>query len=142
MPFPRRGVWTLNVKTACGCYEALVYVDCPPPRFLPVHTPSGYTGPSTECCIPEDAITFEVRKLEGEIEVYAEGYPDAVLTFSEQNGYQLTLGVTAPSLRYQWIDADGNLYASGAFGAQGATQFHQIDLTCAMYALVPVEDDE
>ena len=31
VPFPKRGIWLLNIQTPCGCYQAPVYVDCPAP---------------------------------------------------------------------------------------------------------------
>lgn len=136
VPFPRRGVWTLSVKTKCGCYEAAVYVDCPGPQFLPVHDASLPIGPSTECCIPDDALTFTVTSLSPPT-IEAEGYPDATLLVNDAAAYAVRLGVIAPMVNYRWINEDGIVLATGTFGALGTTEYHDIDLTCATYALLP-----
>lgn len=133
---PARGVWTLNVQTVCGCYEAQVYLDCPPPALAGVHTPTASQGPSIECCIPEDALTFTVLSLSPPT-IEAEGYPDAGLLVDDSASYAVRLGVAAPSVSYRWINEDGVVLAEGAFGALGTTQYHDIDLTCATYALLP-----
>lgn len=37
----KRGVWTLSVKTPCGCYSALVFAEgCRPPALGALHTPA------------------------------------------------------------------------------------------------------
>lgn len=138
VPYPKRGVWKLSVQTDCGCYEAQVYVDCPPPAFAGVHTGTPNQGPSTECCIPDDALTFTVVSLSPP-EIEAEGYPDAELLVDDGAAYAVRLGVTAPSATYRWINEDGVVLATGTFGAQGTTEYHDIELTCATYALLPPE---
>ena len=139
VPYPKRGVWKLSVQTDCGCYEAQVYVDCPPPAFAGVHTGTPNQGPSTECCIPDDALTFTVVSLSPPA-IEAEGYPDAQLLIDDGAAYAVRLGVTAPSATYRWINEDGVVLATGAFGAQGTTESHDIELTCATYALLPPEN--
>ena len=136
VPFPKRGVWKLSVQTDCGCYEAPVYIDCPPPAFAGVHTATAAQGPSIECCIPEDALTFTVLSLSPPT-IEAEGYPDAGLLVDDSASYAVRLGVAAPSVSYRWINEDGVVLAEGAFGALGTTQYHDIELTCATYALLP-----
>lgn len=136
VPYPKRGVWTLSVQTDCGCYEAPVYIDCPPPAFAGVHRPTASQGPSTECCIPEDALTFTVLSLSPP-EIEAEGYPDAELLVDDGAAYAVRLGVAAPSVGYRWINEDGVVLATGTFAALGTTQYHDIELTCATYALLP-----
>lgn len=138
VPYPKRGVWTLSVQTDCGCYEAPVYIDCPPPAFAGVHRPTAAQGPSTECCIPEDALTFTVTSLSPPT-IEAEGYPDATLLINDALNYAVRLGVTAPSVSYRWINEDGVVLATGNFGAFGLTQYHDLELTCATYALLPPE---
>lgn len=144
VPFPKRGVWTLSVQTDCGCYEAPVYVDCPPPAFAGVHNPTASQGPSTECCIPEDALTFTVLSLSPP-EIEAEGYPTAALLVDDGAAYAVRLGVVAPWVNYRWINEDGVVLATGTFGPLGTTQYHDIELTCATYALIapaPAPEEE
>lgn len=138
VPYPKRGVWKLSVQTDCGCYEAQVYVDCPPPAFAGVHTGTPNQGPSIECCIPDGALTFTVVGLSPPV-IEAEGYPDAELLVDDGAAYAVRLGVTAPSATYRWINEDGVVLATGTFGAQGTTEYHDIELTCATYALLPPE---
>lgn len=138
VPYPKRGVWKLSVQTDCGCYEAQVYVDCPPPAFAGVHMGTPNQGPSIECCIPDGALTFTVVSLSPPT-IEAEGYPDAELLVDDGAAYAVRLGVTAPSATYRWINEDGVVLATGTFGAQGTTEYHNIELTCATYALLPPE---
>jgi hypothetical protein len=51
----KRGVWTLNVKTSCGCFNATVFLDlCRAPGFVPTHTPTPGVGTEVQvCCDPE-----------------------------------------------------------------------------------------
>ena len=140
VPFPKRGIWRLNIQTPCGCYEAPVYVDCPAPAFVATHTPTLVNGPSTECCVPEDALTFTVTSL-GPPTLEAEGYPDAVLLMDDSAAYAVRLGVVAPTLGYRWVNESGVTLATGTFGALGTTEYHDIDITCATYALLPPEED-
>lgn len=140
VPYPKRGVWSLSLQTDCGCYEALVHVDCQPPAFAGVHTQTPFVGPSTECCIPEDALTFTVTNLSPPT-IEAEGYPDAELLVNDAASFAIRLGVTAPSVGYTWIDSDGAVLATGTFGSQGTTQYHEIDLSCTTYALIPPEQE-
>jgi hypothetical protein len=140
VPFPKRGVWMLTVQTDCGCYEAPVYIDCPPPAFAGVHEGT-LTEASTECCIPEDALTFTVTSLSPP-KIDTEGYPDSELLIDDGLAYAVRLGVTAPSVTYRWIDEDGIVLATGTYGALGTTEYHDLDLICATYALLPpVEPD-
>ena len=142
VPFPKRGVWKLSVQTDCGCYEAPVYVDCPPPAFQSVHTGTPNQGPSIECCIPDDALTFTVTSLSPPT-IEAEGYPDAQLLVDDGATYAVHLGVTAPWVGYSWINEDGIVLATGTFAALGTTQYHDIELTCATYALIqPAPEEE
>ena len=144
VPYPKRGVWKLSVQTDCGCYEAPVYVDCPPPALAGVHTATSNQGPSIECCIPEDAITFTVLSLSPPT-IEAEGYPTAALLVDDGAAYAVRLGVTAPWVGYQWINEDGFVLATGTFGPLGTTQYHDIELTCATYALIapaPAPEEE
>lgn len=136
VPAPARGVWTLIVTTPCGCFTAPVYTDCPPPQLAGVHYPTAITGPSIECCIPDNAISFWVTTLDPPT-VEAEGYPAATLALNDALNFQFSTHVTPGFTQYDWIDEDGFVLATGAFLPNGTTQFHDIDLTCALYALVP-----
>lgn len=48
-----RGVYWLQVESACGCFRTRVFVDsCQPPALPGVHEPTHPTTPSPECCLP------------------------------------------------------------------------------------------
>lgn len=138
IPFPARGVWTLTVTTGCGCYTAHVYVDCPPPAFTAEHTATEAVGPSTECCVPDGALAFTVTALDPPT-VEPDTYTLAV---DEAAAYTLTLTLTElpADTAYRWLDADGYLLAEGTSTSEGATQPHDIDLTCGDY-YIEVRDE-
>lgn len=53
-----RGVWTLSLVTACGCFNVLVYVDlCRAPALIGTHTGVDIgTGPVIACCEPSTTV--------------------------------------------------------------------------------------
>ena len=136
IPYPARGVWKLSVTTGCGCYEALVYVNCPAPMFEPVHTPTAVNGPSIECCLLDTDIIFDVTSLSPPT-IDVPEYSGATLLVDDAAAYAVRLN-SAVTGQYQWIDDSGIVLASGTYGANGTTQYHDIELTCATYALRPV----
>lgn len=52
---PMKGVWRLDITTPCGCFTALVTVDCCPPGFIGLHTPTlaRLDGEPEVECVPE-----------------------------------------------------------------------------------------
>jgi hypothetical protein len=90
-----RGVYTLSLKSDCGCYETLVYLNvCPPPAFVPTHTPTGTTQTSTECCEPDTQPSWDTLPVVAAFSV----------TRSDPDTYVLTVLPPAPTgltLSYQ-----------------------------------------
>lgn len=129
IPFPARGVWKLTAVTGCGCYETDVYVDCPAPQLVPLHTPTA-NAEVIVCCEPDDAIGFSIETLDPPV-VEVDDYPDAELVVDGDTA-ALDLGDASVTGGYTLYDDDGIPITEGEFTA-GVTEYHE--LTCTHYYL-------
>lgn len=96
-----RGVYTLRIESACGCFQTQVFVDtCQQPAHRGIHTPTFSPVPLPECCLPEGehrptgtGVIIEAERML--LAPYPAGIVGKAFTARDTSGHQIATGIVA-----------------------------------------------